>query len=78
MNVYERMKRNGYPLEIAVHHFNNVVREWGCFFEYTMDDPGDHEPLETYCHERYGVTQPLVQPQVAKSSGEPGPPAASA
>lgn len=59
LDVKERLERNGFALEIGVHHFINVVKEWGCFFEYTMDDPGLHRPKETYCHGRDGEPVPL-------------------
>lgn len=42
--VRDRMAKAGIPLEVAVHHMVNVVEEWGCVFEYVIDDPGLHEP----------------------------------
>jgi len=61
LTVKERFERAGLTIEMAVKHHINTVTEWGCFFEYCLQDPGEHVPVETYAHGRGGDVWPLVK-----------------
>ena len=40
------------PLGFAVRHMINIVDEWGCFFTYGLNDPGEHAPKLTFSSDR--------------------------
>ena len=55
----QRLDKMKIPIDFAIEHMVNIVVEWGCFFEYTTKDPGEHKPAAFYGHDRYGAMSPL-------------------